>query len=157
MDRCANPRRDLSGLIAPHGTPHGAEFSHERGSGASHRLLHCVIMRTLAARQPDAPPCAASAVLEQRAQQRRDAGTGGAHVHLYLLQRDRMRIGVAAGGPVGHHGQTTLVIAHRLATVQRADRIVVMDAGRIVAEGTHEALLAQGGLYADLARLQLLA
>lgn len=51
-------------------------------------------------------------------------------------------------------GRTTLVVAHRLATVKKADRILVFDAGRIVAEGTHTSLVAQGGLYARLARLQ---
>jgi ATP-binding cassette, subfamily B, bacterial len=51
-------------------------------------------------------------------------------------------------------GRTTLVVAHRLATVKRADRILVFDQGRIVASGTHEALVAEGGLYARLARLQ---
>jgi ATP-binding cassette subfamily B protein len=51
-------------------------------------------------------------------------------------------------------GRTTLIIAHRLATVKRADRIVVFQEGRIVAEGTHGALVAEGGLYARLARLQ---
>jgi ATP-binding cassette subfamily B protein len=51
-------------------------------------------------------------------------------------------------------GRTTIVIAHRLATVLKADRIVVIDDGRIVAIGRHAELMAQGGLYARLAALQ---
>ncbi|MGD9923101.1 MAG: ATP-binding cassette domain-containing protein, partial [Pseudorhodoplanes sp.] len=51
-------------------------------------------------------------------------------------------------------GRTTLVIAHRLATVLSCDRILVLEQGRIVEEGTHEQLAGAGGLYSRLARLQ---
>ena len=54
-------------------------------------------------------------------------------------------------------GRTTFVIAHRLATVRNADRIVVLDAGRVVETGTHESLVAAGGLYASLAERQFVA
>ena len=51
-------------------------------------------------------------------------------------------------------GRTSIVIAHRLSTVEQADEIVVMDEGAIVERGTHAALLARGGVYAQLHRLQ---
>ena len=51
-------------------------------------------------------------------------------------------------------GRTTIIVAHRLATVKKADRIVVLDQGRVVSTGPHDSLVAEGGLYARLARLQ---
>ncbi|MEL6782464.1 MAG: ATP-binding cassette domain-containing protein, partial [Pseudomonadota bacterium] len=51
-------------------------------------------------------------------------------------------------------GRTTLIVAHRLATVKKADRIIVLDQGQVVASGSHDALVGEGGLYARLARLQ---
>jgi ATP-binding cassette subfamily B protein len=53
-------------------------------------------------------------------------------------------------------GRTSIVIAHRLSTIQAADQILVVDGGRIVARGTHEELIGQGGLYADLYQTQYL-
>ena len=63
-----------------------------------------------------------------------------------------------AGGAadIGIATITTLAIAHRLATVQHADRIVVLERGAIVAQGTHAELMREDGLYASLARMQFL-
>ena len=52
-------------------------------------------------------------------------------------------------------GRTTLVVAHRLSTVQRADRIIVLDNGQMVEEGTHTALMSKQGLYANLVQTQM--
>jgi len=52
--------------------------------------------------------------------------------------------------------RTTIIISHRISTVRHADQIVVLDKGRIVQRGTHDTLLAAGGLYADLYQKQLL-
>jgi ATP-binding cassette, subfamily B, bacterial MsbA len=61
---------------------------------------------------------------------------------------------VQAAHQVVQRGRTTLVIAHRLSTIEHADRVVAMEGGRIVEQGTHAALLGQGGLYARLHAMQ---
>ena len=69
------------------------------------------------------------------------------------LDADRERAVQAAVDELAQN-RTTLIIAHRLATVKKADRIIVLEHGRVVAQGTHDDLVAEDGLYAHLARLQ---
>jgi putative ABC transport system ATP-binding protein len=67
----------------------------------------------------------------------------------------RTEAAVSAALSRAQSGRTTLVIAHRLSTVKRADKIIVLDHGRLVEEGTHDSLMARGGLYAQLQEAQL--
>jgi ATP-binding cassette, subfamily B, bacterial MsbA len=67
----------------------------------------------------------------------------------------RTEAAVSAALSRAQAGRTTLVIAHRLSTVKRADKIIVLDQGRLIEEGTHEALMTKGGLYAQLQQAQL--
>jgi ATP-binding cassette, subfamily B, bacterial MsbA len=67
----------------------------------------------------------------------------------------RTEAAVSAALAKAQTGRTTLVIAHRLSTVKRADKIIVLDQGRVIEEGTHDALIAKGGLYAQLQQAQL--
>jgi ATP-binding cassette subfamily B protein/subfamily B ATP-binding cassette protein MsbA len=67
----------------------------------------------------------------------------------------RTEAAVSAALAKAQTGRTTLVIAHRLSTVKRADKIIVLDQGQVIEEGTHDALIAKGGLYAQLQQAQL--
>jgi ABC-type multidrug transport system fused ATPase/permease subunit len=67
----------------------------------------------------------------------------------------RTEAAVSAALAKAQSGRTTLVIAHRLSTVMRADKIIVLDQGRLIEEGTHDQLMAKAGLYAQLQQAQL--
>jgi ATP-binding cassette subfamily B protein len=151
-----------------------------RGAGASERLLELLEQRPriAAPARPRRLPSPAAGGIEIRGL--RFAYLGERGVRLSGGQRQRIAIAraVLRGPPLLlldeatsaldaeserlvqealerlMEGRTSIVIAHRLATVRKVDRIMVIDQGRVVASGTHEALMAEGGLYARLAALQ---
>ena len=108
----------------------------------------------VAARTPEMTRLAVVDAIMDRALLPRERTLLGAIPKLLQGHFDRLRLAEQAALEAAMRDRTTLVIAHRLATVLSADRIVVMDGGRIVDSGTHAELVARDGLYARLAAMQ---
>ncbi|KAI9798066.1 MAG: hypothetical protein M1833_004963 [Piccolia ochrophora] len=86
-----------------------------------------------------------------------DEATSALDAHSEIAVQQAVAAAATADAGTGSHARTTVVVAHRLSSVQKADRIYVFDGGKVVECGKHEELIARGGIYANLVRAQMLA